>query len=278
MSADFNNPTVDDQYTEILPQIRDNQNVNAVMFNNVSASNIPINAVQFVSGQFNLWDGGAWNVSPVAVAGGGTGATNAANARANLGVSSTSESDLAYLKITSNLSDLNNKSTARDELDVYGKSEMPDATTSVKGFTQLNNTLTSTSIDQALTAAQGKTLKDQQDINNSQLSNLVVQNDTLSSASGDFTTVDVEIQRIGNQVIVTGSCVHLSNASPASLSGFIPLFARPSIAQVSTVYSNGGGVIKYLTISSSGLMRVQYDNATTTQTDTFPFTISYIVA
>ena len=39
-------------------------------------------------------------------------------------------------------------------------SQLPDATTSVKGAVVLNNTLTSTSTTQALTAAQGKVLKD----------------------------------------------------------------------------------------------------------------------
>ena len=39
-------------------------------------------------------------------------------------------------------------------------SQLPDATTSVKGVVILNNTLTSTSTTQALTAAQGKALSD----------------------------------------------------------------------------------------------------------------------
>ncbi len=39
-------------------------------------------------------------------------------------------------------------------------SQLPDATTTVKGAVVLNNTLTSTSTNQALTAAQGKVLKD----------------------------------------------------------------------------------------------------------------------
>lgn len=39
--------------------------------------------------------------------------------------------------------------------------QLPDATTSVKGAVILNNTLTSTSATQALTAAQGKVLNDQ---------------------------------------------------------------------------------------------------------------------
>lgn len=39
-------------------------------------------------------------------------------------------------------------------------SQLPDATTSVKGVVVLNNTLTSTSTTQALTAAQGKVLGD----------------------------------------------------------------------------------------------------------------------
>ncbi len=39
-------------------------------------------------------------------------------------------------------------------------SQLPDATTSTQGAVKLNNTLTSTSVTEALTAAQGKVLKD----------------------------------------------------------------------------------------------------------------------
>ena len=144
MSADFNNPTVDDQYTEILPQIRDNQSANAVMFNGVSVSNIPMNAVQFVSGQFNLWNGAAWNVQPVSIAGGGTGGMTASEARANLGVNSTSESNSAYLKVTSNGSDIDDISIFRTEINVYSKTEADSRNLLVSdNLSTVNNAVTS---------------------------------------------------------------------------------------------------------------------------------------
>jgi len=171
MSADFNNPTVDDQYTEILPQIRDNQSANAVMFNGVTVSNTPMNAVQFVSGQFNLWDGAAWNVQPVSIAGGGTGGMTASEARANLGVNSTAESNSAYLKVTSNGSDIDDISIFRTEINVYSKTETYTQS-EVDAKTIINNTLTSTSTTESLAAAQGKVLKDLVDANTNAINNL----------------------------------------------------------------------------------------------------------
>ena len=123
MAADFDKPTLDDEYTSILPQGRDNNNALAVMFNNIQVFNIPVNAVQFANGQFNLWDGANWNVQPVSISGGGTGATNQAGARSNLGVLSESESDSRYMQSSNNLSDLDNISQSRTELNVYSKQE-----------------------------------------------------------------------------------------------------------------------------------------------------------
>jgi len=58
-------------------------------------------------------------------------------------------------------------------------SQLPDATAIVKGAVVLNNTLTSTNTNQALTAAQGKVLKDTVD-----LSGQVYQNLTTSRVKG----------------------------------------------------------------------------------------------
>ena len=51
-------------------------------------------------------------------------------------------------------------------------SQLPDATTTTKGAVVLNNTLTSTSTTQALTAAQGKVLKDTLDLSGQTYQNL----------------------------------------------------------------------------------------------------------
>lgn len=164
MTADFNEPQIDTtEYTKVLDQFRENINVTAQMFFDGAANNTPINSIQLKAGVFSRWDGASFNTESIAIAGGGTGSTTAAGARSNLNVPSNTELSNDYLSKAGNLSGLADKSVSRTELDVYGKSEMPDATTSQKGFTQLNNTLTSTSTTQALTAAQGKALNDKFD-------------------------------------------------------------------------------------------------------------------
>lgn len=269
MSADFNNPTVDDQYTEILPQIRDNQKANAVMFNGVSVSNIPVMAVQFVSGQFNVWSGSAWDVKAVSVSGGGTGATNAADARANLGISSTSEADALYLKVNSNLSDLNDKTTARSELDVYGKSEMPGATTSIKGFTQLNDTLTSTSVDLALTAAQGKALKDELD---GFIDVGFYQEETVGVSGGLLSGLS-KVVRVGSLVTISGEYVHTSSDFILSSTGLIPSWARPPSNTVQNSYL-ASSEQRDVAVNPSGQLIFSYAAVSTTTNN---FTLSYTV-
>ncbi len=72
---------------------------------------------------------------------GGTGATTAVNARTNLDVFS--------------------KTEVAQAIEAAKPSVIPDASTSTKGVVQLNNTLISTSVTLALTAAMGKKLQDE---------------------------------------------------------------------------------------------------------------------
>jgi len=123
MSADFDKPGLDDPYTEVLPDIRDNQKSLATMFNTGAAFNTPLNSVQFLGGKFALFNGASFDITPVAVAGGGTGATTAAGARTNLSLSSIAEANALYLKVLSNGSDINNVSTFRANISVPSNSE-----------------------------------------------------------------------------------------------------------------------------------------------------------
>lgn len=167
---DKTKPSRNDSYINVLDDVRAKDDALAVMFNGVSLTDIPVNAVNFSGGVFGLWNGSSFVTTPVAIGGGGTGATTAAGARTALGVTSTTDLAAGYLSKAGNFSGLTDKPAARTELDVYGKSETysqaevntrtPDASTSVKGLVQLNNTLTSTSTTLALTAAQGKVLND----------------------------------------------------------------------------------------------------------------------
>ena len=121
--ADFDKPTLDDTYVNVLPDIRLNQAANALMFNGVTVSNIPAGAIQYAGGVFGTWNGASFDVTPVVIGGGGTGATTAAGARANLDLYSTSESDAIHMSITANGSDINDASIFRTNIDVYSTSE-----------------------------------------------------------------------------------------------------------------------------------------------------------
>ena len=80
---------------------------------------------------------------------------------------------IPYLGKSNNLDDVSDKATARNNLEVMSATEVntaisnaippttPDATEIVAGKVKINNTLTSTATDAALTAAQGKVLNDQ---------------------------------------------------------------------------------------------------------------------
>jgi len=123
MSSDFDKPGLDDEYTVVLPDIRANQQTLATMFNTGAAFNTPLNAVQFLGGKFALFNGASFDITAVAVGGGGTGATNASDARDNLSLSSISEANALYLKVLSNGSDINSASTFRTNISVPSNSE-----------------------------------------------------------------------------------------------------------------------------------------------------------
>ena len=278
MSADFNNPTVDDQYTEILPQIRDNQTANAVMFNGVAVTNIPVNAVQFVSGQFNTWDGAAWNVQPVSITGGGTGGSTALAARSNLSLSSISEANALYLKAQSNGSDISDKSIFRTEINVYSKSETYTQS-EVDAKTIINNTLTSTSTTESLAAAQGKVLKDNADalaVVVGNITNVGFYQEQVLGSSGALTG-NCKVVRVGSMVTISGEFTHANQSLPSSNTNYLPSWAVP-------LYAGSFGVGNSYTPATSSDRRVaaRSDRAidfgySSNRTSTGSFTISYTV-
>lgn len=127
---------------------------------------------------FRRKEGTLFNPVQISLAGGGTGAPDAAGARANFNVleagtgtgqARTNQQNQNYF------CPLTRQVTATAPLQGGGQLDndlnlsIQDATTAQKGAVQLNNTLTSTSISQALTAAQGKVLSDSVNSINSKL-------------------------------------------------------------------------------------------------------------
>lgn len=295
---DKTKPSRNDSYINVLDDVRAKDDALAVMFNGVSLTDIPVNAVNFSGGVFGLWNGSSFVTQPVAIGGGGTGATTAAGARTALGVTSTTDLAADYLSKAGNFSGLTDKPAARTELDVYGKSETytktevdartPDASTSVKGLVQLNNTLTSTSTTLALTAAQGKVLKDTVDGKTneayvdgyfqSQVITLPATND------GTFSNGGLVVSRVNNVVTITGELGFLSSTTSniTSDANFLPAWALPaSHTPCSACYEFSAGYISKIIIFSSGTLRHRLEDASgglvPLRSTTGVFTISYVI-
>jgi len=123
----------DFDYNFVLNQVRPINTGGTGADNPVSARN---NLDVYSKGQVDalVATGGQANI--ISIGGGGTGATTAGDARTNLSVPSVMEMNTAITEAT------------------------PAASETVAGVVRLTNNLTSTDTDKALTAAQGKVLKD----------------------------------------------------------------------------------------------------------------------
>lgn len=160
MAGDFNLPTLIGSYrSDFLDQIRANDAVLATMFDgSIAYSNQPTGAVKFASGVFQRWDSSIWNTETISIAGGGTGATTAAGARTALSVYSQAEIDTLANSFNTTKADktitisANNGLSGGGSLAANRTISGVNATTSVKGVVQLNDTVTSTSTTQAATA------------------------------------------------------------------------------------------------------------------------------
>lgn len=102
MPANWNLPTVASHYaTEVLPVIHE-KTVDAVTLFNTDGSNIPPNSIKF-NRSTNLFQerlAGVWVNKALSLAGGGTGAQSAFEARANLGLGSMAGQDSNNVVIT----------------------------------------------------------------------------------------------------------------------------------------------------------------------------------
>lgn len=87
MAANWNNPTKDSLYLDFIAEVKA-RDVDAATLCVADPSNKPVGMIRYnrATNLFEEWSGAAWVVLTLAVAGGGTGAVNAAGARAALGI------------------------------------------------------------------------------------------------------------------------------------------------------------------------------------------------
>lgn len=268
-------------HTNVLSDLND-KDTYCITMGQVDAgfTEIPENAMKF-DGSAKLFrrnESGTFQPIAISLAGGGTGATTAAGAREKLMVAKTgvadsevrtnAQNDLRYLSNDSDFSGINDKEAA------FNNIKQP-ATTSVSGAVQLNNTLTSTSASQALTAAQGKVLKD--------LLDSYFQVASVSAPSGDLTSGGMKIAKSGNTVTISSdtSGAGFSHASSdfAESGVIIPVGLRP-LHNVSNTYSLFIGSSYGVFVRSNGTIAFQYskyDGTVLNRTSTGGFTISYTV-
>lgn len=285
MAADFDTPTIaGESYVDILSGIRAKFEVVSTMsYGGAVQGSIPTNAVQFLDGRLQKWDGSSFQNAPISITGGGTGASTAGGARSALGVPqvgtlagqvrTNGESDLLYVPTSRQVS-TSGALTGGGTLDGDVTVSIADASTSAKGAVQLYNGLNSTSTSLALTAAQGKALLDAMPVD------VGYYNATTLGASGDMTSGSAKVVRSGSLVVISGSFNWSSSSIPRELSaGAIPSWARPSTTKNNAYLLQGGGA-RSCTVFSSGSMQFSYyswSGSLQSTTNSLGFTISYTV-
>jgi hypothetical protein len=103
--ANWNNPTNASNYQTSILQVLKDRDINAAtLFSDslTAASNIPTGAIRFnrSSNKFQEWNGSAWVDKLLSLAGGGTAAATASDARTNLGLGSLAVQNASGVNIT----------------------------------------------------------------------------------------------------------------------------------------------------------------------------------
>lgn len=250
---------------------------------------------------FMIWDniaklfkrltGGIETIVKLSIAGGGTGGATAAEARANLGTNeagtgaaqtrTNAENDTIYTPLTRTIS-TGGALSGGGSLDGDLSLSIADSSTTTKGAVQLDNTLTSTATDKALTAAQGKVLKDdvdtlqgEVDLNTAKVDVGFYQTATLG-VSGDLTGGSCKVVRVGDMVTISGYFSHASATFIESAADYLPDWAAPNSgvenAFKNTYYVSSG--VEYSVIISERRLVFRYSSSTIL---TLQFTITYTV-
>jgi len=288
MVADFDKPTVDDEYTNILPDIRELTKSLALMFSQGNEQNIPVSSIRFINNQFSKFNGATFDVQAISIGGGGTGSTSAAGARSALGTDNASNVttgifDAARIPVLSITSKTSGDLPLTRTSGILSGTKVDQANTSQRGTVELNDTLTSSSTTEALTANQGKSLKDTAD----SLSNTVaaITNNSSITATGPAPAGQVdggscEISRSGSVVVISGEFTHPSLTQATTATGAIQAEFRPSQNSENVYTFIPGSSIQKATVTTTGEIifdYVDFSGSATSKMITGKFTISYSI-
>ena len=303
MAIDWNDPSnSNDNHVNVLSDLGKKDTFALTMCQeDPGYDNVPTGAMKWDNSQNLLrrFESGVFNIKPISLAGGGTGATDAEGARTVLQVNKTgtgeseartnSQNDLRYVQGSRSISTTDPLQGGGDLIENRTLS-IKDASTTQKGAVQLENTLNSTSTTKALTAAQGKALKDTADsldetvttIGNTQLGILDFVSgfsSTSAAMGGAFTSGTVTMRRSFNTVtIYVSSSNHASSSIVTGSPSVIPSGYRP-IGTVNGVVSFNGSVAAQVSISTGGTITILYRDSNFNQVSATnlatPFSISY---
>lgn len=286
--ADWLEPNNDaPAHTDVLQTLIDKDTHSATMGQSGTFTNRPEGFMIWdnVSRLFKRLTSGVETIVKLSIAGGGTGGSTAAEARANLGANeagtgaaqtrTNAENGTIYTPLTRNISTsgaLNGGGSLDGDLSL----SIADSSTATKGAVQLDNTLTSTATDKALTAAQGKALKDE--INAIPIGTVDVgfyQADNLGP-SGDLASGGCKVVRVGDVVVISGYFSHASGTFMESAVNYLPDWASTASGVQNNVRNTyiASATNLFSVIVSERRLVFNYDSSITT---TLQFTISYTV-
>tara|TARA_R110000851_G_scaffold222961_1_gene375859 strand:+ start:820 stop:1641 length:822 start_codon:yes stop_codon:yes gene_type:complete len=263
----------DPVHVNVLQELADKDTHGATMGQSGTYTNRPEGFMIWdnVAKLFKRLTGAVETVVTLSLSGGGTGANDAAGVRTAINVNeagaggtqarTNAQADAINAPLTRSIattSPLQGGGTLESDKTL----SIQDATTGQKGATQLNNTLTSTSTAQALTAAQGKALKD--------LVDGKFQSQVLGT-SGALTGGSCKVARAGDIITISGSFTHASITIGSSNIGYIPLFARPSVLLQNVYFDQAD---KTVFVNPNGTLTFSY---TALYTETTGFSISYTI-
>lgn len=247
-------------HVNLLKDLADKDTYSATMgqVNPGAYTDLPDGVMNWDNGQKLLrrLQSGTPEVVKISLTGGGTGASDAAGARAAFNVleagtgadqsRTNTQNDSRFVQGSRSISTTSPLEGGGD-LSTDLTLSIQDASTTQKGAVQLENTLNSTSTSLALTAAQGKILGGMFKSESKPLDGQFTGGTAFFAKAGNIVTVEI----FGGSNLVAAENV-------ISTVGFTPLWARPSRQSHGSVVYEIGSYGVHLTVNTNGSIQASY--------------------